>query len=515
MTLLQKTSICSVLLLNSLFTVVFSQTDEECLDCHSDPELVSISASGETVPVYVNEEDYSNGVHAGVGLECISCHSDIIEIPHEDDIVLVDCALCHDDVDSEYRTSFHGYIQERGNPKAPTCSGCHGKHPIIPASHPDSPVSGINLPQTCGTCHGSYELKLDPEVRSARTVQIYLGSVHGKNLARGIDAAALCTDCHGTHNLKGAADVSSSVNRQNIPETCSQCHGDIYYNYSISIHGKALDAGILDSPVCTDCHGEHSIMSTIDPLSPTFTTALSEQICAHCHENPGIIQKYGLPGETFKTYRDSYHGMANVKGSREAATCISCHGSHMILPQSNPLSTIHPDNVAETCSGCHPDADIRFALSYTHTALRDETNGINAVIRTMYILLIALTVGGMVAHNTIIMSKFIRDKYSAYKRKLSVRRFDRHAIVQHIVLAVSFILLVITGFALRFPDAWWVRFLSAAGLSEEARGILHRSAAVVMIFIALYHIFYIVVSHKGRKELSFFLLRGRDIRDIK
>ena len=79
MTLLQKTSICSVLLLNSLFTVVFAQTDEECLDCHSDPELVSISASGETVPVYVNEEDYSNGVHAGVGLECISCHSDIIE----------------------------------------------------------------------------------------------------------------------------------------------------------------------------------------------------------------------------------------------------------------------------------------------------------------------------------------------------------------------------------------------------------------------------------------------------
>jgi hypothetical protein len=63
MSLVQKTTICSVLLLLiGPFSAVFAQTDEECLDCHSDPDLFAISASGETVPAYVNEELYSNDV---------------------------------------------------------------------------------------------------------------------------------------------------------------------------------------------------------------------------------------------------------------------------------------------------------------------------------------------------------------------------------------------------------------------------------------------------------------------
>lgn len=73
MLLEQKTTICSVLLIGP-FSTVFAQTDEECLDCHSDPDLFPISASDETVPVNVNEELDSNDVHIELGLECISCH---------------------------------------------------------------------------------------------------------------------------------------------------------------------------------------------------------------------------------------------------------------------------------------------------------------------------------------------------------------------------------------------------------------------------------------------------------
>ncbi len=458
---------------------------------------------------------YTQDVHFDMGLKCISCHADISEIPHEDDTEPVECAVCHDEVEAEFRTSYHGYIQDRNNPNAPNCISCHGKHPVLPSTHEDSPVNAFNQPQTCGICHGNFELKLDPEIRSARTVQIYLGSIHGKNLINGLEAAASCNDCHGIHDLTGAADTASPVNRRNIPETCSQCHGDVYYSYINSIHGKALKAGIMDSPVCTDCHGEHSIMSTIDPESPTFNMALSEQICADCHENPSIIQKYGLPGETLKTYQESYHGMANAKGSEEAATCVSCHGSHLILPQTNPNSTIHVDNVGETCSSCHPNADLKFATSYSHTALREEENGLNTFVRNMYLLLIALTVGGMLIHNTTIMSKYIRAKYYAGEYTDKVKRFDKHTIVQHILLTVSFTLLVVTGFALKFPDTWWIKFLTIIGLSEDVRGILHRTAAVIMVLTSMYHINYLFFTIKGRKELKFLMLRGQDLKDIK
>ena len=52
---------------------------------------------------------------------------------------------------------------------------------------------------------------------------------------------------------------------------------------------------------------------------------------------------------------------------------------------------------------------------------------------------------------------------------------------QHLVLAVSFIGLAITGLALRFPDSWWVEILRAGGMSEEVRRWLHRGLAVAMV----------------------------------
>ncbi len=49
---------------------------------------------------------------------------------------------------------------------------------------------------------------------------------------------------------------------------------------------------------------------------------------------------------------------------------------------------------------------------------------------------------------------------------------------QHLILLTSFIVLVITGFALKFPNSWFAEVL---GMGERLRSMTHRVAGVVLI----------------------------------
>ena len=92
-----------------------------------------------------------------------------------------------------------------------------------------------------------------------------------------------------------------------------------------------------------------------------------------------------------------------------------------------------------------------------------------------------------------------------------VERMSKHQRVQHLVLFTSFILLVITGFALKFPDSWFALLL---GMSERVRGIVHRVAGVVLIGIGAYHLAYITLTRDGRRLASDFLPVPKDATDV-
>ncbi len=81
-----------------------------------------------------------------------------------------------------------------------------------------------------------------------------------------------------------------------------------------------------------------------------------------------------------------------------------------------------------------------------------------------------------------------------------ITRFDIYQIIQHAVLMVSFILLVVTGVPLKFYDwalsQWWI---GVWGGIEVTRSV-HRVAAWVMVFVCLYHLFYIAYSTLVRKR---------------
>jgi cytochrome c553 len=52
-------------------------------------------------------------------------------------------------------------------------------------------------------------------------------------------------------------------------------------------------------------------------------------------------------------YRASAHGRRLAAGVPGATTCVSCHGAHGILPESDPRSPTYARNVPTTCARCH------------------------------------------------------------------------------------------------------------------------------------------------------------------
>jgi formate dehydrogenase gamma subunit len=86
---------------------------------------------------------------------------------------------------------------------------------------------------------------------------------------------------------------------------------------------------------------------------------------------------------------------------------------------------------------------------------------------------------------------------------------------QHWILVVCFTLLAVTGFALKYHDAWWVQPLLILEGRFGLRGWLHRLAAVLFMALALYHAGYILFTPRGRAQLKALRLRRQDWDDFK
>jgi formate dehydrogenase gamma subunit len=74
-------------------------------------------------------------------------------------------------------------------------------------------------------------------------------------------------------------------------------------------------------------------------------------------------------------------------------------------------------------------------------------------------------------------------------------------------------MLVVTGFALRFPEAWWVEVLSYLGMTEPVRADLHRINAVLLVMVAVSHVLYIILRKRGRDEFRAMVPQVQDVKD--
>ena len=547
-------------------------TNEDCLGCHADKSLAK-EVQGKKVSLFVEETGLKGSVHGR--LTCTACHAGILEVPHAEKLPPVSCKKCHakaatpyqgsvhgrpdgpkipcqdchgshevtrasrlgvtpcrschaDTVES-YLGSVHGRARTNGVLEAAQCRDCHGAlHELPPQADPVSPVNRVRMAETCGRCHADRALVEKRGIPIPKAFQLYQESVHGRAVRAG-KPGATCNDCHESHDLRRANDPKSSVYRENIPRTCAKCHKNETRAYLESIHGTALAKGATKSPVCTDCHGEHSIRATQDPGSRVSVASVSKT-CATCHEAEGITEKYGIPGGRVESYADSFHGLAVRGGSKVAANCASCHGIHDIRPSGDPKSAISKTNLPATCGKCHPGAGENFARGAVHVALTAQEEPILYYARNFYLLLIAATIGGMAVHNGLDFAKKLRRQYrrrgggaatqgaGEYDHEtLGVQQwFERMNLFerwQHGLLAVSFLVLVYTGFALKFPEHWLFSWFVAMEKGYALRGWIHRGAALVMVLACLVHASYLP-TRRGRSNLLAMLPRFEDVKEV-
>ena len=484
--------------------------DADCLTCHGDPTLTE-DVNGSVVSLHIDEGKFKHSIHGSM-FSCVDCHKDVKSLTHDKPPEKITCAQCHADALSAWSHSTHAKAGKTSKNPAATCQDCHGDvHEIVTGDDPKSPVNHVNIPSTCGRCHGQKFL-MESNGESAQAFTSYQESVHGRAVANGSQKAAVCTDCHGVHEILPANDAKSPISKFAVAVTCGKCHTDVANTFNVSIHGQALGRGNAMAPTCTDCHGIHSIKAHTDPNSPVAEQNVSSDTCARCHEGVRLSQEFGVPGNRVTSYLDSYHGLAAAGGSVVAANCSSCHGVHDILPSSDPRSTINRANLDATCGKCHKGVTQRFTRTPVHMQDGVHSSDIDSLavrwVRRIYIALILLVIGAMFLHNAIIW----RSKAIARRRLLNpyMVRMSVNQRWQHLVLLSSFIILVITGFALKFPDTWFAHTL---GMGENLRGIIHRVAGVVLIAAGFYHVFYLAIAREGRRLLFDMAPRPKDAFD--
>ncbi len=489
-----------------------AQEDAQCFLCHGDPDASTKAADGSIRSLYIDEEHFAVSVHAGMG--CVACHADIEDIPHAPELAPVQCGNCHYQ-EEEYAESLHGLALKGGDTDAAGCSDCHGAHDIRPVADPLSAVSPLNLPGTCGKCHSDPALVRSHMISVSQPSDSYLKSAHAQAIRSGNLDAASCNDCHGTHNLLPAHHPSSPVNRFNISATCGQCHPQEQAEFDASIHGRALAAGIPDAPTCVDCHGEHGIEGPGETSSQINRQQVVRSTCPRCHDDERVMQRYGIETMRVASYMDSYHGMASAAGSSVVASCTSCHGVHSILPQDDVRSSIHPDNLPNTCGKCHASAGPNFAKGAVHIMPTSPDQRALGLVRLAYMGLIFLVIGGMVAHNTIMMGRHALGKFRQELRGPDTyKRFNLGQTAGHLVLTVAFTALAVSGFALRYPETWWARLIFGGETGLAARGTIHRTFAWVLVALAVVNAVYLLFTRGGRRELASLRMGFKDLRDV-
>ena len=196
----------------------------------------------------------------------------------------------------------------------------------------------------CLDCHNDKTLVKEVQGKS---ISVY---VDLKKFSSSIHSSLSCLDCHV--DLTG----KEFPHEENLAQVeCGNCHSEQQEKYSEGLHGKAAASGDRLAPTCKNCHGKHDITKVKDQLSAVSPYKIPF-LCGKCHKEGAPVQRERPihQDHILENYSESMHGEGLLKkGLVVAATCISCHSAHRILPHTDSRSTIARKNIAKTCMQCH------------------------------------------------------------------------------------------------------------------------------------------------------------------
>jgi len=405
---------------------------EDCLMCHRFRGLARVDKEGTYRLFHVDEALFNRGPHARVS--CRGCHADIDKIPHSD-AKPVDCLRsCHIEEPTREIIFTHATVQSVLEDSVHASKDPNGALQSCPDDFP-----------RCKDCH---------DMPLFRPVSIF------KKMSAGVSdrAVSRCTLCPTDENF-------------------------VRYFYS---------------------HVTTRLHKARDPREVV-------EMCATCHADTEFAQRHGLP-DVVSSYLETYHGKAVLLGSSLAPDCLDCHAQkgsvHQMHARTDARSSIHPDNLAATCrtKDCHASAAPALASFDVHSNRNPRTHPLEFavalffVLATLGILLPILTLNVLGLVRELFPSEEAEDEIehltNLAERKAAqeggLLRFTGAQRVQHVFLVVVFVVLCLTGFPMKFPNASWAPVLYDLFGGIHTAPIVHRVAGVSLLTGFAVHVLLIL-----------------------
>jgi hypothetical protein len=127
-------------------------------------------------------------------------------------------------------------------------------------------------------------------------------------------------------------------------------------------------------------------------------------MCGSCHENKGLMQKYGLSTAVLTTYLNDFHGKTASLRQHSGTTptgpvvarCTDCHGVHDIEKADSPESPVMKSNLAQTCRKCHEGSNENFPDAWlSHYEPSWQKAPLVYGVKLAYAVIIPFMIGGL------------------------------------------------------------------------------------------------------------------------
>ncbi len=280
---------------------------EICLSCHGAADMVKKLKNNEMMSVYVDAKRLNASVHGSLG--CSDCHQDISIANHPADRAFKSvedfrlttsklCKTCHSEESFTAKPMHYRLITQS---KVTPCTECHNAHRV---QRVKAMRASLSSNQYCLVCHRSNIAVTSTKSRISISESQLHGSVH-KNLE--------CVNCHTDFSKEKHPVTTFASKREHsitLSQTCKRCHADEAVKVDGSIHASMLRQGDLNAPVCTDCHGFHTV-----PEKPVYDT-MNSTPCKNCHK------------DVFEAYAGSVHGKWRMDGHS---------GARLVLRATTPM----------------------------------------------------------------------------------------------------------------------------------------------------------------------------------
>ncbi len=201
---------------------------------------------------------------------------------------------------------------------------------------------------------------------------------------------------------------------------CKYCHSNTFRNV---VNKTALQENSCHCMRCHEGEGLAGVILHVNSHSGHRTAQASVNVvklCSSCHADQGHMKQFDVNLTQVEGYERLFHGKALKRGLDEVANCMDCHRNHLNLPADDPNSSIHPNNIQQTCSAnsyCHSNVSSKFAAAAIHSEPTSQNNSIIFYVEWGFIILTASTMALLFAHILLDFGRWVGDLWLRRKEK--------------------------------------------------------------------------------------------------